>query len=61
MSTAKDELIQLIETQPEDSSREEIVRELFFHLMVQRGLADADAGRVITDAEMGRRIRLWAK
>ena len=61
MSTAKDELIQLVEAQPENSSREEIVRELLFHLMVQQGLADADAGRVITDAEMGRRIRLWAK
>ena len=61
MSTAKKELIQLIEEQPEASSQEEIVRELLFHLMVQRGLADADAGRVITNAEMGRRIRLWAK
>lgn len=61
MSTAKDELIQLIEAQPENSSPEEIVRELLFHLMVRQGLADADAGRVITDAEMGRRIRLWAK
>ena len=61
MSTAKDELIQLVEAQPENSSPEEIVRELVFHLMVQRGLADADAGRVITDAEMGRRIRLWTK
>ena len=61
MSTAKKELIQLIEQQPEASTQEEIIRELLFHLMVQRGLADADAGRVITDAEMGRRIRLWAK
>ena len=61
MSTAKKELIQLIEQQPEASTQEEIVRELLFHLMVQRGLADADAGRVITNAEMDRRIRLWAK
>ena len=61
MSTAKKELIQLIEQQPEASTQEEIIRELLFHLMVQRGLADADAGRVITDAEMDRRIRLWAK
>ena len=45
MSTVKEELAQLIQQQPEDSSREEIVRELAFHVMVQRGLADADAGR----------------
>ena len=61
MSTAKKELIQLIEQQPEASTQDEIIRELLFHLMVQRGLADADAGRVITNAEMDRRIRLWAK
>lgn len=36
MSTAKEELTRLIQGQPEDSSREEIVRELAFHLMVER-------------------------
>jgi hypothetical protein len=61
MSTAKQELTQLIERQPEDSSREEIIRELAFHTMVERGLADSDAQRVISNDEMARRIRLWQK
>ena len=61
MSTAKEELTRLIQTQPEDRSPEEIVRELAFHVMVQRGLADSDAGRVISNDEMGRRIRSWQK
>ena len=61
MSKAKEELRKLIEEQPEDSSREEIVRELAFHVMVERGLADSDAGRVISNDEMGRRIRSWQK
>jgi len=61
MSKAKEELRKLIEEQPEDSSREEIVRELAFHVMVQRGLADSDAGRVISNDEMARRIRSWQK
>jgi predicted transcriptional regulator len=61
MSKAKEELTKLIEEQPEDSSREEIVRELAFHVMVQRGLADSDAGRVISNDEMARRIRSWQK
>lgn len=43
MSTVKEELTRLIQGQPEDSSRAEIVRELAFQVMVQRGLADADA------------------
>ena len=57
MSTVKEELTQLIQGQPDDSSREEIVRELAFHVMVQRGLADSDAKRTISNDEMGRRIR----
>ncbi len=61
MSKAKEELRKLIEEQPEDSSREEIVRELAFHVMVERGLADSDAGRVISNDEMARRIRSWQK
>jgi predicted transcriptional regulator len=61
MSKAKEELTKLIEEQPEDSSHEEIVRELAFHLMVQRGLADSDAGRVISNNEMARRIRSWRR
>ncbi|MFQ5882342.1 MAG: hypothetical protein ACE5I9_07705 [Candidatus Methylomirabilales bacterium] len=61
MSKAKEELTKLIKEQPEDSSREEIVRELAFHVMVERGLADSDAGRVISNDEMARRIRSWQK
>ena len=61
MSTAKEELKALLEAQPEDSSSEELVRELAFHLMVQRGLADSDSRRIISDAEMERRIRSWQK
>jgi predicted transcriptional regulator len=59
MSTAKDELARLLARQPEDSSSEEIVRELAFHVMVQRGLADSDTGRTISHDEMRRRIRSW--
>ena len=61
MATPKEELTRLIERQPDDSSREEIVRELAFHVMVERGLADSDATRTISNEEMGRRIRSWRK
>jgi len=59
MSTAKEELTRLIQGQPKDSSPEEIVRELAFHLMVERGLTDSDAKRTIPNDEMERRICLW--
>ncbi len=61
MATPKEELTRLIERQPDDSSPEEIVRELAFHVMVERGLADADAKRTISNEEMERRIRSWRK
>jgi predicted transcriptional regulator len=61
MSAVKEELIRLIAGQPEDSSREEIVRELAFQVMVQRGLADSEAKRAISNEEMARRIRSWRK
>ena len=61
MSTVKEELTHLIQRQPEDSTREEIIRELAFHAMIERGLGDSDAKRVISNEEMARRIRLWQK
>jgi len=59
MSTEKDEIARLVEAQPADSSREEIVRELAFHVMVERGLADSDAQRVLSNPDMAHRIRKW--
>ena len=61
MSTAKDELTRIVQAQPEDSSPEEIIRELTFHVMVERGLADSDAKRTVSNEDMARRIRSWQK
>ena len=61
MSPSKEQLIRLIQDQPDDSSPEEILRELAFATMVERGLADSDAGRTISNEEMGRRIESWRR
>jgi hypothetical protein len=61
MSTAKEDLTRLIQEQPDDSSHDEIVRELAFHVMIQRGLGDSDAKRTVTNDEMQRRIRSWQR
>jgi len=61
MSTAKEEMTRLIAALPDDSSREEIVRELALHLMIERGLDDSDARRIIANDEMARRIRSWQR
>lgn len=61
MSTAKDQISEILKRQPDDSTYDEIVRELAFDLMVQRGLKDSDEGRTISNEEMQRRIRTWYK
>ena len=47
MSTAKEDIKRIVEAQPDDSTSEEILREIALHTMIQRGLADEEAGRVI--------------
>lgn len=58
--TAKQKMLQLVHDQPEDSSYDEILRELAFARMVERGLADAENGRTVSHEEMKTRISSWA-
>ena len=61
MATAKEHIADIIKRQPDDSSYDDIVRELAFDLMVQRGLKDSDERRTISNEEMKRRIKMWRK
>ncbi|HEV2829984.1 MAG TPA: hypothetical protein VGW76_20455 [Pyrinomonadaceae bacterium] len=61
MSTAKEIITELVQKQPDDSSYDEIIRELAFDLMIQRGLKDSDEGRIISNEEMRHRINTWLK
>ena len=61
MVTAKEHITEIVKRQPDDSSYDDIVRELAFDLMVQRGLNDSDEGRIISNEEMKRRIKTWQK
>ena len=60
-ATAKDRLRTVIDQQPDDSSFEEILRELAFAAMVDRGLADAQAGRAISHEDMRKTFESWRK
>ena len=53
---AKEQITQLVQQQPDDSSYDEIIRELAFHLMIERGLKDSDEGRTISNKEMEARL-----
>jgi len=54
-------MIRLIQDQPDDSSYEEILRELAFARMIDRGVAESDAGKTISTPELERRIQEWRK
>ena len=59
--TVKEKITEVVLSQPEDASYEEIMRELAFERMVDRSLADVRAGRVISNDEMAGRIKTWQK
>ena len=61
MSSLKVRMAEIIQEQPEDATYEEIMRELAFERMVERGLADSRAGRVVSNEEMARWIQSWQK
>lgn len=56
---AKQAVLEIVEDLPDDSSFDEIVQELVFNRMVERGLADVEAGRTISNEEMKRTIESW--
>lgn len=47
---------EIMARQPDDSSYDEILRELAFRRMVQRGLDESDAGRTVSDGDVKRKI-----
>lgn len=61
MASAKQTMTQIIAEQPDDSSYDEILRELAFARLVQRGLEDSDAGQTISDDDVRRKIDSWRK
>jgi predicted transcriptional regulator len=61
MSSIKEEMTRIIQEQPDDSSFDEILRELALARMINRGIQDSDAGRTTRDDEMRRQMDQWRK
>lgn len=61
LSNVKEKMTEVIQSQPEDATSEEIMRELAFERMVACGLEDSRRWRVVSNDEMQRRIRRWQK
>lgn len=61
MLSAKEQMAKIIQEQPDDSSYDEVLRELAFARMIERGLEDSQANRTISNNEMKHRIKTWRK
>ena len=49
----------IIDSLPEDSSYDEILKELAFDRMIERGLDDSKNGKTISNDEMKHRLKQW--
>lgn len=59
MSFVKDKMIEIIKEQPEDSDFNEILQELSFTKMVEKGLKDSKNNRIINEKELKDEIKKW--
>jgi hypothetical protein len=59
MQAAKEYMAEIIQAQPDDSSYDEILRELAFHRMIKRGLDDSQQNKTISNEEMLTRMQSW--
>ena len=59
MPTAKQEVMELLQQLPDDSSLEEIQYHLYVRQKIQRGLQDVDRGKVHTQEKVENQMKKW--
>jgi len=59
MKNAKDEVKEIIDRLPDNTSFEEIQYHIYVHQKILRGLNDVKEGRVISNEEMKKRMAKW--
>ena len=61
LPSAKQATLRLVERLDDDVSFEDIIYELYVLEKIQRGMKDAEAGRVVSHAEAKERLSRWLK
>lgn len=59
METAKAQVQQILERLPEDVSLEDIQYHIYVRQKIEQGVDDVEAGRVVSHAEVQRRLAKW--
>ena len=58
MLSIKDNAKKIIDDLPDDVSYDELIKELLFKRMVERGIRDSQLNKITSDEELGREIEL---
>ena len=61
MSALKDEVRQLLDRLPEEASLEDIQYQIYVRQRIKSGLDDVEAGRVLGEEEVERRLATWTQ
>lgn len=59
MPAAKEIVEEILEQLPDDTTLEEVQYRLFVRQKIEHGLADVEAGKVISHEEAKRRMQKW--
>ena len=59
MRKIKEQVIQMIESLPEDVTVDEIMAELYFKLQVDAGMKELDEGQAIPHEEITKKMSKW--
>ena len=57
--SSKDEVLHILERQPEDASLDDIQYHIYVRQKIEHGLADEAAGRTLSEEEFDQRMAKW--
>lgn len=59
MQTVKDQVKEMLDVLPEDTTYDDIHYHLFVREKIDKGIADIEQGKIVTEAEMDARFKQW--
>lgn len=59
MTSVKQQIVQMIQSLPDEVTADDIMAELYFRLRVDAGLKELDEGKGIPQEEVERRMSKW--
>ena len=59
METAKEQVEEILRMLPEDASLEDIQYHIYVRQRIEQGVADVEAGRVFSHADVQQRLEKW--